>query len=188
MEDVETSKCMAIRGALSAEKRQELRVWRLARARCSRAVGTWLRNLAPYPVPTSPAYGWEPSIFFNFSIQLEEKACNEGRKKKKAWLPNLANWKMFMCRINSKLLLFSFSCLWERQSIATRLSLFPGVWSAIGQARPDCQAGSHRDHQSQPGAWHQLWASVSPASSSSHQIGGKSESRIFPRQQTWQDD
>lgn len=57
MEDVETSKCMAVQGALSAEKWRELRVWRLARARCSKAVGTWLRNLAPYPVLTSPEYG-----------------------------------------------------------------------------------------------------------------------------------
>lgn len=80
MEDVETSKSMAIRGALSAEKRQELRVWRLARARCSRAVGTWLRNVAPYPVPTSPAYGGKPNA--EPVLRREGKPRKEGRERR----------------------------------------------------------------------------------------------------------
>ena len=68
------SRCMSVR------KWEELRV---QRSLSQRPQG--LRYLAEEPglclISTFPAEGWEPSIFFHFSIQVEAKAHKGGRGK-----------------------------------------------------------------------------------------------------------
>lgn len=86
---------------------------------------------------------------------------------------------MFICRINSKLLLFSSSAIGKGRAQQRASASFQVSGAPAGQARPGWWAGSHGDHRGQPGARHQLWASGNPASSSSHRIGGGNQSPAF---------
>lgn len=95
---------------------------------------------------------WAPSVFFNFSIPVREKAYNEDREGGEGGKSlNLGNQKTFICGIN-----FNCKCYFcspaggQRQSTA-----IPQPLSRCCEV-PACQASSHGDQMTgaclEPGA------------------------------------